>query len=104
MRLRLYSNLAQILGYEKQYEVDPHVTIGADAGKGAFPSEVAPNVYKVVIDKGSGSGYVEIAGGGLNPYFVRTSPEGTGIEVIELKDGQMCMIHGRSMVLYIRPC
>lgn len=103
MHSGLHAKLVQILGYEEEYKVDDHVTTGADTGEGAFVSETAPNVSKVAIDRGSERGYVEITGGGLDPYFVRTSPERTGIEVIELKDGQRCMINGCSTVLYIRP-
>jgi len=94
----------EIRGYEAQFEVDRDITTGADTGEGAFISETAPNVHKAVIDKGSGRGYVEITGGGLAPYWVRTSPDGSGIEVVELKHaGQTCMIHGQSSLLYIRP-
>jgi len=92
-----------IKGYEEQYKVDKHVTTGASTGKGAFISETAPDVYKVVIDTGSERGYVEITGGGLDPYFVRTSPARTGVEVVELQNGQVCMINGCSTVVYIRP-
>lgn len=92
-----------IKGYEEQYKVDRHVTTGADTGEGAFISETAPDVDKVVIDKGSERGYVEITGGGLAPYFVRTSPDLTGVEVVKLQNGQRCMINGCSTVVYIRP-
>jgi len=99
----LRAKLLQIRGEEEQYKVDHHVTTGADSGEGTFTSERAPAVHKVVVDKGSGSGYVEIAGGGLKPYFIRTSPDRSGIEVVEIQGDQTCMIHGRSSVLYIRP-
>jgi len=92
-----------IQGYEEQYVVDKHVTTGAVSGDGAFISETAPGVHKVVIDKGSEGGYVEITGGGLEPYFVRTSPELTGVEIVQLQNDQRCMINGCSTVLYIRP-
>lgn len=92
-----------IRGFEEQYKVDPHVTTGADSGEGAFISETAPNVDKVVIDTGSERGYVEITGGGLPPSFIRTSPEKSGFKVVEVRDGQRCMISGRSTVVYIRP-
>ncbi|KAE9373828.1 hypothetical protein N431DRAFT_338417 [Stipitochalara longipes BDJ] len=91
-----------IQGYEEKYQVDHHVTTGADSGEGAFISETAPDVFAVAIDRGSERGYVEIAGGGVD-YFVRTSPERTGIEVITLKNGQRCMLNGRPSVIYIRP-
>jgi hypothetical protein len=101
--MQLRAKLVQIRGYEAQYKVDQHVTTGTDSGEGAFVSETAPDVERVVIDKGSDRGYVEITGGGLDPYWVRTSPERAGIEVVELKADQTCMIHGRSTVVYIRP-
>ncbi|PMD57622.1 uncharacterized protein K444DRAFT_615027 [Hyaloscypha bicolor E] len=92
-----------IKDYKDQYRVDHHVTTGADSGEGAFVSEMAPDVVKVVVDKGSERGYVEIAGGGLEAFFIRTSPEQSGFSVAELQNGQMCMINGRSTVVYIRP-
>jgi hypothetical protein len=101
--LDLRAKLLQIRGYEEQYQVDHHVTTGADSGEGAFISETAPDVYAVAIDLGSERGYVEIAGGGVDPYPVRTSPERTGIQVITLKIGQRCMLNGRPTVMYIRP-
>jgi hypothetical protein len=63
---------------------------------------MAPDVYKVVIDKGSERGYVAITGGGKDS-FVRTSPEQSGFAVVELQNSQTCMIHGCSTVVYIRP-
>lgn len=100
---RVCAKLLQIRGEEEQYEIDRHVTTGTDSGEGAFLSETAPDVCKVVIDKGSKRGYVEITGGGLQAAFVRTSPEETGYAVVALQDGQRCMIYGSSTVVYIRP-
>jgi len=94
----------EIKGYEHQYKVDHRVTTGTDSGEGAFPTETAPHVVKVVIDTGSERGYVEINGGGLPASFVRTSPEQSGFTVVELQDGQRYMINGRSTLVCIRPC
>ena len=93
----------QIKDYKDKYRVDHHVTTGEDSGEGAFVSETAPDVVKVVVDKGSERGYVEIAGGGLEAFFIRTSPEQSGFSVAELQNGQICMINGRSTVVYNRP-
>jgi nucleoside-triphosphatase THEP1 len=99
----VYAKLLQIRGEEAQYKIDHHVTTGTDSGEGAFKSEATPDICKVVVEKGSKRGYVEITGGGLQASFVRTSPEKTGYEVIALQDGQRCMIYGSSTVVYIRP-
>jgi hypothetical protein len=71
---------------------------------------VAPDVSKVVIDKLSESGFVQIAGGGLADRIYKTGPveesgatEGTRFEAVEIYPDQMCMIFGRSTILYIRP-
>jgi hypothetical protein len=102
VHLGLRAKLVQIKGYEELFVVDEHVTTGADSGEMAFISETAPNVHKVVVDKGSERGYVDITGGEVEAYFVRTSPDRTGVEIVELQNDQICTIHGCSTVLYIR--
>ncbi|KAH8650332.1 hypothetical protein BGZ60DRAFT_437099 [Tricladium varicosporioides] len=88
---------------EDQYKIDRDLTIGKDEGDDAFPYEEAPNVRWVVIDKNSGSGYIQISGGGREARIITTGPKESGVEYEEIHEDQACMIFGRSTVLYIRP-
>ncbi|KAH6675894.1 hypothetical protein B0J14DRAFT_652731 [Halenospora varia] len=92
-----------IEGKEDQYKIDRDTTTGKDEGDDAFPYEEAPNVCWVVIDKNSGSGYIQISGGGIEARIIQTGPEESGLEQAEIYQDQACMIFGRSTVLYIRP-
>ena len=76
---------------------------GENTGKGAFKYERGPNVCAVVIDKNSGSGFVQITGGGFADQVIKTGPQETGFNMAEIQSEQTCMIYGRSTVLYIRP-
>jgi hypothetical protein len=84
-------------------EIDPYETTGADSGEGAFASRKGPEVCKVVVDKNSGRGWVQLVGGGKEPYSVKTGSTETGFETLDIYADQTCMIYGRSTVIYIRP-
>lgn len=64
----------------------------------------SPNVCGVVVDKSSGRGYVQITGGGKDTEIVHTGRDGDGgYCLLEISEGQSCMLYGRPTVLYILP-
>ena len=57
---------------------------------------------KVLIDKGSGVGMVQVASmDGYHSPQVSTSPGQSGIDELDIGDGQTCTVMGNSTVLYI---
>ncbi len=92
----------QIAGKDN-VKIADYETTGENKGKRAFPSESAPKVCAVVVDKNSEEGFVEITGGGFTDRVIKTGPKETGFEIAEIRSNQGCMIYGCSTVLYICP-
>lgn len=88
---------------KEDIQIDSEETTGENTGENAFKSEIAPDVCAVVVDKNSGRGFVEVAGGGFADQIEKTGPEETGYIVLNIRHNQGCMIYGCSTVLYIRP-
>ena len=84
---------------EQTVEVDTNET----TGENDFKYEKFPNVCAVVVDKRSGSGFVQITGGNRDTEIVHTGPGESGFVKIDILDGQSCMLYGTPTVLYIRP-
>jgi hypothetical protein len=71
-------------------------------GENDFRFERAPNVCAVVIERGTGSGWVQIIGGGKTE-IVRTNCEDKEFVIVDIAAGQSCMLYGTPTVLYIYP-
>lgn len=72
-------------------------------GKDDFKSERAPDVCAVVVDKGSGKGFVQITGGDKDTKIIYTGRGDTACERADISTGQTCMLYGTPTVLYARP-
>jgi len=72
-------------------------------GDDDFKYEKCPDVCAVVVDKGSGRGYVQISGAGKDTEIIHTGHGEPGFVKAEISAGQTCMLYGRPTVLYIRP-
>ena len=81
------------------------VLIDTDETTGAndFKYEKWPNVCGVVVDKSSGSGFVQVTGGGKPLQRADTGDGATGFPKLDIQKGQTCMLYGKPTVLYIRP-
>ena len=77
----------------------PDETTGADD----FKYEKYPNVRGVVVDRSSGSGWVQISGGGKPTTKITTGPRESGFQFAAIPDGQSCMLYGRPTVWWILP-
>lgn len=73
-------------------------------GENDFKYEQFPDVSAVVVDKGSGIGYAQITGGGKEVQAIYTGRGETGYILVNISEGQSCMLYGDPTVLYIRPC
>lgn len=73
-------------------------------GENDFKYEQYPDVFAVVVDKGSGLGYAQITGGGKDVHAIYTGRGETGYILVNISAGQSCMLYGYPTVLYIRPC
>ncbi|KAM5458512.1 hypothetical protein MaudCBS49596_000426 [Microsporum audouinii] len=82
---------------------DETVQISSDetTGENDFKFEKWPNVCAVVIDKGSGFGFVQVSGGGGTVRMVHTGRGEPGYVKLDIADGQSCMLYGQPTVLYI---
>ncbi len=70
--------IAAQTAYKQNIEIDYNETTGENKGKGAFPSESAPNVCAVIVDKHSKEGFVQITRGGFADQRVNTGPREIG--------------------------
>jgi hypothetical protein len=72
-------------------------------GEDDFKYERAPTVCGVVVELSSGFGWAQISGGGGKVEIVKTGRGETGFKIVDITDGQSCMLYGRPTVLYIHP-
>ncbi|KAH7303036.1 hypothetical protein B0I35DRAFT_195482 [Stachybotrys elegans] len=77
----------------------PNATTGADD----FKYERSPDVKGVVVDRNSGSGYVQISGGGKQAVKIPTGLGESGYHYEAIAEEQSCMLYGRPTVWYIVP-
>lgn len=68
-----------------------------------FKYERSPHVCGVVVDRGSGSGYVQISGGDKTTVKVTTGLREGGFQSEAISEGQSCMLYGRPTVWFILP-
>jgi hypothetical protein len=88
----------QVAGDDK-VEIDSDET----TGENDFKYEKSPGVCAVVVDQGSGDGFVQIIGGDTPREIVHTGEGRSGFVKRDILAGQSCMLYGRPTVLYIRP-
>ncbi|KAL4891344.1 hypothetical protein BDV59DRAFT_182277 [Aspergillus ambiguus] len=72
-------------------------------GENDFKYERSPNVCGVIVDEGSGFGYVQISGGDKDTVIIYTGRGQTGFKRANISKDQTCMLYGYPTVLYIRP-
>jgi len=96
---RLKENAKELFASNVNVEADSDETAGAND----FKYEEFPNVCAVVVDLGSGQGFVRITGGGKETETFYTGRGEQGFVSANISSGQTCMLYGLPTVLYIRP-
>lgn len=72
-------------------------------GENDFKNEQWPNVCAVVVDRGSGGGFVQIVGGGQDAHIIETGSGDPRYALANISPGQSCMLYGNPTVLFIYP-